>query len=132
MFQLPTTTFSKKLSTDQTPLPRRDSISTPLYSITSPRDITIPKKSFMGVCSDLVIEKIPTGIWIQCVQPDYFFKNKLQLETRVIDCKFKGELDFFIYNGSDEDYTLHKGDVVCQLAYLPLLVIEPVWKNENE
>lgn len=101
------------------------------YDLTSVAQVTIPARG-----SNLV----PTGIQVADVSPDIWylilprsgmgFKHGIQPHLGVIDQPYRGELTVKLYNFSDTDYTVSKGDRIAQLAFFPLVKPLTFWTTE--
>ena len=60
------------------------------------------------------------------------FKHSIQPHLGVIDNSYRGDLAVKLYNFSNVDYNVLKGDRVAQIAYFPLLCVESAWATETE
>lgn len=81
-------------------------------------------------------EIIPTGIAIALPSPAYValvfarsglgIKNGIALSNGVgvIDSDYRGEICVGLQNSSAQDYTVHPGDRIAQLAIVPVLQVE--------
>jgi len=56
-----------------------------------------------------------------------YFANKLCVHN----C-YRGDLGVKLYNFSNTDHKVLKGDRVAQIAYFPLISLEPQWSEEVE
>jgi dUTP pyrophosphatase len=103
------------------------------YDLTAIEEVKIPAKGSNLVPIGLKVGKTPHGIWYLILpRSGMGFKHNIQPHLGVIDNPYRGSLDVKLYNFGEEDYLVKKGDRVAQIAYFPLLCIEPEWTNETE
>jgi dUTP pyrophosphatase len=128
MLKAPNIIFSKTDTLAE--LPVRDSISNAGYIFKSIETKIIPDGKSILVDTGLKIEDIHKGVWATIFGlPELEEKN---ITThKIIDNRFKGNLKIRLYNNSDSSYLINKGDRIAQIAYFPLLTIEPEFKNEQ-
>lgn len=82
------------------------------------------------------IAKIPTGIGIELSQPDIVAlifarsglasKNGLTLVNAVgvIDSDYRGEIQVAMINLGQKSFTLHPGDRIAQMVFMPVLLAQ--------
>jgi dUTP pyrophosphatase len=100
------------------------------YDITAVEDVLISAKS------DAVV---PTGVTVADVSPNMWylvlprsglgFKSGIQPHLGVIDQPYRGDLAIKLYNFSNQDYQVKKGDRIAQLAFFPLLKPDASWSD---
>lgn len=129
-------TAENVLKITEIPLPVRATSGSAGYDFTSPLEVTIPAgKSAL----------IPTGIraemergWVLMLFPrsSLGFKHEIRLSNTVgvIDsdyafAKNEGHIMVKLFNGSDHDVTIAKGDRFCQGVFLPYGLAE---EEENK
>jgi dUTP pyrophosphatase len=114
-------------------LPSKKNLSDTGYDLTAVEDVLIPAKGSAIVPIGLKVGKIIQGVWYLILpRSGMGFKHGIQPHLGVIDNPYRGSLDVKLYNFSDSDYDVIKGDRIAQIAYFPLLCIEPVWTEEVE
>lgn len=114
-------------------LPSKKNLSDTGYDLTAVEDVTIPSKGSAIVPIGLKVGKFVQGIWYLILpRSGMGFKHSIQPHLGVIDNPYRGSLDVKLYNFSDTDYKVNKGDRIAQIAYFPLLCIEPEWTEETE
>lgn len=90
--------------------------------IQSFEDITIPAKGSALIKTNLFL-KIPKGcvglIWSRS---GLSVKNKLEVGAGCIDSNYRGEVKVHLYNFSDTDFVVKKGDRIAQLLTIPVLL----------
>jgi deoxyuridine 5'-triphosphate nucleotidohydrolase len=124
--------FFKKTHPDAQ-LPMRGRIGDTGYDLFSVADVQIPSKGSAIVPIGLTVAKMPEGIWYLILpRSGMGFKHSIQPHLGVIDNTYRGDLAVKLYNFSDKDYDICKGDRVAQIAYFPLLALPPAWAEEVE
>lgn len=101
--------------------------------VTAVEDVLIPSNGSAVV---------PTGIMVASVSPDIWFlvlprsgmgfKHGIQPHLGVIDNPYRGDLGIKLYNFSDKDYQVQKGDRIAQIAFFPLIKPNVSWSNTIE
>ena len=128
MLKAPNITFSKTDTLAE--LPMRDSISNAGYVFKSIETKIIPDRRSILVDTGLKIEDIHKGVWATIFGLTELEEKGITTH-QIIDNRFKGELKIRLYNNTDSSYLINKGDRIAQIAYFPLLTIEPEFKNEQ-
>ena len=105
-------------------------IGADLYSV---EDVVIPAKG-----SGLV----PVGITVGFIEPGYYFvisprsglgfKHGIQPHLGRIDNQYRGDLGVKLFNFSDTNYHVKKGDRVAQIEFHKLIQPRIEWANEIE
>lgn len=104
-------------------------IGADLYSV---EDVVIPAKG-----SGLV----PVGITVGFIEPGYYFvisprsglgfKHGIQPHLGRIDNQYRGDLGVKLFNFSDTNYNVKKGDRVAQIEFHKLIQPRIEWANET-
>lgn len=114
-------------------LPAKKNTSDTGYDLSSVEEVTIPSKGSALVPIGLKVAAVPQGVWYLILpRSGMGFKHGIQPHLGVIDNTYRGSLDVKLYNFSDIDYKISKGDRIAQIAYFPLLTIEPEWTDKVE
>jgi dUTP pyrophosphatase len=114
-------------------LPKRTSVSDTGYILKAIETKIIPDQGSAIVDTGLKVENMVKGVWALILPI-----TKLNIEsniiagTQLLDNTFKGELKIKLYNHSTNGYLINKGDDIAQIAYFPLLTIEPEWKTDEQ
>jgi dUTP pyrophosphatase len=103
------------------------------YDLFAVEDVIIPAKSDAIVPTGLSVTKTPIGVWYLILpRSGLGFQHGIQPHLGVIDNGYRGDLGVKLYNFSDKDYPVGKGDRIAQIAYFPLISLEPYWENSKE
>ncbi|MCD7775968.1 MAG: dUTP diphosphatase [Firmicutes bacterium] len=87
-------------------------------------DIVIPKGEIRSVPTGLAFE-IPTGtVAVISARSGLAFKHGIGLANGigVIDSDYRGEICVGLLNQGVEDFTVHAGDRIAQMMFLPVLI----------
>lgn len=102
------------------------------YDLVAVEDTEIPARGSNVVSVGLTLADLSPGYWIR-IEPrsGLGFKHNIQPHLGVIDNGYRGDLAVKLYNFHDENnYTVHKGDKIAQLAVYPL--IQPKFEFVDE
>jgi dUTP pyrophosphatase len=114
-------------------LPRRNNSNDTGYDLFAVEDVTIPSKGDGVVPTGVQVAKVPENIWYLILpRSGMGFKHGIQPHLGVIDNGYRGDLGVKLYNFSNTDHKVLKGDRVAQIAYFPLISLEPQWSEEVE
>jgi len=114
-------------------LPRRNNSNDTGYDLFAVEDVTIPSKGDGVVPTGIQVAKVPENIWYLILpRSGMGFKHGIQPHLGVIDNGYRGDLGVKLYNFSNTDHKVLKGDRVAQIAYFPLISLEPQWSEEVE
>ena len=114
-------------------LPFRKRTNDTGYDLFSISDVLIPAKGDAEVPTGITVAKVPFGVWFLILpRSGMGFQHGIQPHLGVIDNPYRGDLSVKLYNFSDKDYQISKGDRIAQIAYFPLLALEPEWSDEVE
>eukprot|EP00043_Microstomoeca_roanoka_P028752 m.19278 g.19278 ORF g.19278 m.19278 type:complete len:254 (-) comp8648_c0_seq1:62-823(-) len=104
----------KKLSESAT-LPARASKGAAGYDLCSAHDIVVPAKGKAIVPTDLAIAVPPTCYGRVAPRSGLAVKHFLDVGAGVIDSDYRGNVGVVMFNFSDTDYQVSKGDRIAQL-----------------
>jgi dUTP pyrophosphatase len=131
MFTVPKIIFSK--SDEDAVLPFRNNQSDSGYILKSIDTKIIAEHKSVLIDTGLIIEDFVKGAWGLILPMENLVENYgTQPIFKCIDNSFRGELKILLYNSSDRDYLLNSGDEIAKIVYLPLLTIEPEFKQNDE
>ena len=103
------------------------------YDLTSIEDVVVPSKGSAIVPTGITVAQVPFAVWFLILpRSGMGFKHGIQPHLGVIDNPYRGDLGVKLYNFSDTDYKVTKGDRVAQIAYFPLITLEPEWTENIE
>lgn len=107
--------FSKTHSDAQLPIKNHEDDAG--WDLVSVEEKIIPARGKEVVNVGLRLAYLEPGYWIRMSsRSGMSFKNGLLAHPGVIDNGYRGELGVLLYNHSDKDYTVSKGDRVAQLV----------------
>lgn len=114
-------------------LPFRDKTGNTGFDLFSVEDVIIPAKGDAIVPTGVQVAQIPMGVWYMILpRSGMGFKHGIQPHLGVIDNNYRGDLGVKLYNFSNTDYAVSKGDRIAQIGYFPLLILQPFWTEEVE
>lgn len=89
------------------------------FDLYSPISVVVPKRGYVSIDTGVHIQ-IPSGMV-------GFLKSKSGLNVKhsilsegVIDCGYTGTIVVKLYNHSDIDYKIEKGNKITQIVFLPI------------
>ncbi len=92
------------------------------YDLFAVEDVVIPSKGKCVVPVGLKLAYITPGYWFRVeARSGLSFKNSILPHNGIIDNGYRGDLGVLLYNHSDKDYVVIKGDKVAQIIVYPLL-----------
>lgn len=104
-----------KRSTNAT-IPTKGSALAAGYDIYSSEDAVIPKKGQGLVATDLTIV-VPVGTYGRVApRSGLAVKHGISTGAGVIDADYRGEVKVVLFNHSDKDFDIKKGDRIAQLV----------------
>ena len=102
-------------------LPRKNNSSDSGYDVYCVEDKTIPAKSSAVVDVGLKFAYIPKDYWIKVESRSGLgFKHSILAHPGIIDNGYRGDAGIKLYNLSDSDYYVKKGDRIAQFVLYPL------------
>ena len=91
------------------------------YDISAVEDVVIPARGSAVIPTGLKMGYIPKGYWIKIENRSSMgFKYKLSCHAGILDNGYRGDLGVMIYNHSDVDHQVKKGDRIAQLIVYEL------------
>eukprot|EP00026_Physarum_polycephalum_P018445 Phypoly_transcript_20038.p1 GENE.Phypoly_transcript_20038~~Phypoly_transcript_20038.p1 ORF type:complete len:169 (+),score=27.83 Phypoly_transcript_20038:61-507(+) len=110
----PTVLKVKRLSEFAT-LPVRATKQAAGYDLSSAQDTILKAKGKGLVMTDLAIA-VPEGYYGRVApRSGLAWKNHIDVGAGVIDCDYRGNLGVVLFNHSDVDFTISRGDRIAQL-----------------
>lgn len=101
------------------------------FDITAVETVVIPAKKSNVVPTGIIVADVSLDIWYLVLpRSGLGFKHGIQPHLGVIDQPYRGDLAIKLYNFSDTDYTVKKGDRIAQLAFYPLIKPSTSWSDE--
>lgn len=98
-------------------LPQKNHKDDAGWDLFSVEDKIIPAGGKGVVDVGLTLAYIEPGYWIRVAsRSGLSFKNGILAHPGVVDNGYRGNLGVLLYNHSDEDYQVHKGDKVAQIV----------------
>jgi dUTP pyrophosphatase len=98
------------------------------YDVYCVEDKLIPTKSSAVVDTGIQVGDISPGIWYRVeARSGLSFKHGIIPHFGVIDNIYRGIQTVKLYNLSDIDYQVYKGDKICQIVIYPLLTAKIGW-----
>lgn len=103
------------------------------FDVFSVEDILIPKGGSSIVETGIQVAHIDNGYWFLIMpRSGLGFMYGIQPHLGTIDQEYRGGLGVKLYNFSDKDYKVNKGDRIAQLVVYPLINAEIEWTEEIE
>lgn len=103
-----------KLS-DRATIPSRGSMYAAGYDLYSAYDRVIPRRGSAVVLLDIAIS-IPVGTYARiAARSGLAVKNAIDVGAGVIDYDYRGNVGVVLFNHSDNDFAICKGDRIAQL-----------------
>lgn len=122
--QVEETILKVKLLHPDAHVPKRGSEKAAGYDLYGIEKITIPAKS-SSVVSTGVAVAVPEGHYGRVApRSGLAFKHGIDVGAGVVDSDYRGEIKILLFNLSNEDYTIEKGDRVAQLILEKISILE--------
>jgi dUTP pyrophosphatase len=104
------------------------------YDITAVEDTIIPARGRKQVATGLEFAHIPEGYWIRIeARSGLGFKKGIVPFSGIIDTAYRGPAGILLFNNTDDDYEVKKGDRIAQLVVYPLIKPEVTFvKSKSE
>ena len=113
-------------------LPFRKHSSDTGYDLFAVEEKIILPKSDAVVETGIEVAHVPPGYWYLILpRSGLGFLHGIQPHLGVIDNGYRGTLGVKLYNFSDKEYKVKEGDRIAQLAFFPLVQIQPQWTEET-
>lgn len=91
------------------------------YDVYSVEQKVIPAKGSAVVEVGLQFAYIPEGYWVKVEgRSGLSFKHSILPHPGIIDCDYRGPAGILLYNHSNRDYTVSKGDKIAQFVVYKL------------
>ena len=101
------------------------------YDIFAVEDTIIRAKSATEVPTGIKVGYITPGFWFRIEgRSGLSFKNNIIPHFGIVDNSYAGNLGILLYNLSNNDYKVHKGDKIAQLVIYPVIEAEIGWVDE--
>lgn len=101
--------------------------------VTAVEDVLIPANGSAIVPTGLTVASVTPNIWFLVLpRSGMGFKHGIQPHLGVIDNPYRGDLGIKLYNFSDKDYQVQKGDRIAQIAFFPLIKPNVSWSDTIE
>jgi len=98
-------------------LPKKNFASDSGWDLVAVEDTLIPANSRNTVPVGLKLAYLENGYWLSVEsRSGLSFKNGILAHPGVIDQNYRGDLGVLLYNHSDTNYSVKKGDRVAQLV----------------
>lgn len=103
------------------------------FDLFSVEDISIPAKGSAIVSVGLKLGSITPGYWFR-IEPrsGLGFKKGIQPHLGVIDNGYRGDLGVKLYNFSDQEQTIKKGQGVAQFIVYKMNTVMTEWIDESQ
>eukprot|EP00960_Hanusia_phi_P074852 768332-Hanusia_phi.AAC.1 len=112
--------FKIRLCNEDVVMPNRQTLGSACYDIYSAEDKIIKKKSREGISTGIQTE-FPKNYLLRVLpRSGLSFKYGIESGSGVIDSDYRGEIKVLLYNHSDEDYIVKKGDRIAQMAFMKI------------
>lgn len=103
------------------------------YDIYCCVDEIIPARSAKEIETGITVASITPGYWFRIeARSGLGFKHKLFPHFGIIDNPYRGRTSILIYNNSDVDYKVTKGDRIAQMVLYPVIDFTVDWADEIE
>lgn len=98
-------------------LPKKNHEDDAGWDLFSVEEVTIPANSSRVVPVGLQLAYVEPGYWVRVAsRSGLSFKHNILAHPGVIDSGYRGDLGVLLYNHSDADYSVKKGDRVAQIV----------------
>lgn len=102
------------------------------YDIFSVEDTIIPAKGSKVVDTGIEVAYISPGYWFNIApRSGLGFKHGIQPHLGTIDNPYRGNLGIKLYNFSDVDYPVAKGDRIAQIVIYPVIEATISWSDKK-
>jgi len=103
------------------------------YDVYSVEQKVIPAKGSAVVDVGLKFAYIPKGYWVKVEgRSGLSFKHSILPHPGIIDSEYRGLAGILLYNYSNRDYTVSKGDKIAQFVVYQLHKLEMMETEEVE
>jgi deoxyuridine 5'-triphosphate nucleotidohydrolase len=131
MQYLPTLKFEKNHPDAQLPVKNHENDTG--YDVFSVEEKVIPARGSAVVNVGLKFAYIPEGYWIKVESRSGLgFKHGISAHPGIIDTGYRGDAGIKLYNNSDMDYTINKGDRIAQFVIYFNISMPVEWGKVEE
>lgn len=103
------------------------------YDLASVEDIVIPARGSNVVPVGVEVAYIQPGFWFRIeARSGLGFKHSVDPHFGIIDNQYRGNLGVKLYNKSDKDHQIKKGDRIAQIVFYPLISADIEWSEAKE
>lgn len=103
------------------------------YDLTAVEDVLIPARGSNVAPVGIEVAYIEPGYWFKIeARSGLGFKHSVDPHFGVIDNQYRGNLGVKLYNKSDKDYQVKKGDRVAQIVFYPLISADIDWTEVKQ
>lgn len=114
-------TLSFIKTNDNAKLPQKNNTSDSGYDVFCVEEKVIPARGSAVVDVGLKFGSIPTNFWIKVESRSGLgFKHGIMAHPGIIDNGYRGDAGIKLYNLTDKDYQIAKGDRIAQFVLYPL------------
>lgn len=112
--------FKIRFCNENAMMPNRQTLGSACYDIYSAEDKTVLKGTRASISTGLQTE-FPKNYLLQVLpRSSLSFKHGLESGSGIIDSDYRGEIKVLLYNHSNEDYEIKKGDRIAQMAFMKI------------
>jgi dUTP pyrophosphatase len=131
IFKLPEILLEKVHEDAQ--LPKKNHDTDTGWDLFAVEDKTIPAKGRDVVDVGIKVAKIEPGYWIRVSsRSGLSFKHGILAHPGVIDQDYRGSMGVMLYNHSDVDYEVKKGDRVAQMLIHYNIRMDVGWGEQHD
>jgi len=103
------------------------------YDVFATETTIIPARGYAVVPIGIKLGYITPGYWFKVeARSGNGFKKNLEPHPGIIDNPYRGSLGVKLFNLSDEDQVIEKGNGAAQLIVYEMIPSHAEWMNENE
>ena len=103
-------------------LPTKNHINDTGYDVYSIKSVYIPARGSNIVPVGLQFAYIPEGYWVRVESRSGLgFKHGIMAHPGIIDNGYRGDAGIKLYNLTENDYTVSRGDRIAQFVLYPLI-----------
>lgn len=122
----------KTLTDDPTLIPEHQTVGSAGCDLRSAENVVIPARRRFVVGTGLKLE-IPVGYAAQVCPRSGLAANKgitVLNAPGILDFDYRGEIKVILYNSSDQDFIVKKGDRIAQLVFFQ--IIQAIFQRVDE
>ena len=112
-------------------LPKKNHSNDTGYDVFSVEDKLVPAHGSAVVDVGLEFGYIPEGYWIAVEsRSGLSFKHNVIAHRGILDNGYRGNAGILLYNLSDKDYQVTKGDRIAQFVLYPIIHADIGWTDQ--